>query len=113
VSAGTYTNGARQPFHSREKRDPEQPVERSQNRSLPFSPEGVELNAESGILNRHSRKTAEEESRETQQSEGRHEPTLLGYIVMKVKPLRAEGLLGKHSRFELEISYIQPPRGGI
>src|SRR5215469_5811705 len=73
--------------------------EGSQHRPLAFSPEGIELKAESGVLHSQSRMTAEEESRETKQKqhEGRHEARFLVYIVMKVKPLRVGGLLANHS----------------
>src|SRR5262249_37313257 len=71
--------------------DPEQPVEGSQNGSSPFSLKGRELKAESRVLHRDGRMTAEEESRETkqEQDEGWHEPRFLDSIVMKVKPLPA------------------------
>src|SRR6516225_7955201 len=45
--------------------DPEQSVKGSQNGPSPLSLEGRELKAKSSILRRHSRMTAEEESRET------------------------------------------------
>src|SRR5262245_11901888 len=79
VSARTYISGARQPFHSRESVI-QKPVEGSQHRPLAFSPEGVELKAESGVLHSQSRMTAEEESRETKQKqhEGRHECSIFG-----------------------------------
>src|SRR5215831_5827533 len=97
VSARTYISGARQPFQSRESVT-QKPVEGSQHRPLAFSPEGIELKAESGVLHSQSRMTAEEESRETKhkQHEGRHEARFLVYIVMKVKPLRVGGLLANH-----------------
>jgi hypothetical protein len=48
-------------------------MEGSHDRQLAFSPEGIELEAESGVLHSQSRMTAEEESRETkqEQQEGR------------------------------------------
>ena len=33
---------------------------------------------------------------EQEQEKGRHEPRFLAYVVMKVKPLRADGLLANH-----------------
>ena len=73
-------------------------VEGSQNGSFPLSLEGCELEAESSILDRHGRMTAEEESRKTkqEQDEGRHRPRFLGYMVMKVKPLSANRILANH-----------------
>ena len=61
--------------------------------------EGRELEAESSILDRHGRMTAEEESRKTkqEQDEGRHRPRFLGYMVMKVKPLSANRILANHN----------------
>jgi hypothetical protein len=61
-----------------------------------LSLEGRELKAESSILHRHGRMTAEEESRETKQEEGRHGPRFLDYMVMKVKPLSADRILASH-----------------
>src|SRR5215469_11084071 len=70
--------------------DPEQSVEGSQNGSSPLSLEGRELKAKSGILRRHGRMTAEEESRKPkqEQGEGRHRPRFLGHMLMRVKPYR-------------------------
>jgi hypothetical protein len=75
-------------------------VEGSQNGSFPFSLEGRELQAESSVLHRDGRMTAEEESRATkqQQDEGRHEPRFLDYMVTKVKRLPANRILAKHTR---------------
>ena len=57
------------------------------------------MKAKSGVLHRESSVTAEEEPREAKQEQdkGRHEPRFLAYVVMKVKPLRADGLLANHS----------------
>src|SRR5215813_7378921 len=73
-------------------------MEGSQDRPLAFSPEGIALKAESGVLHSQSRMTAEEESRETKQKqhEGRHGDRFSTPIVMKVKPLRVGGLLANH-----------------
>jgi hypothetical protein len=49
--------------------------------------EGGELNAESGVLHRAGRMTAEEESHKTkqEQDEGRHEAWIIRPHMMKVK----------------------------
>jgi hypothetical protein len=76
-----------------------QSVEGSQNGSSPVSLESRELKAESRILHRDGRMTAEEEPRETKQerNEGWHEPGFLDYPVMKVKPLPATRILANHT----------------
>jgi hypothetical protein len=78
--------------------DPEQSVEGSQNGSFPFSLKGGELKAESGVLHRHGRVTAEKKSREAkhEQDEGWHEPRFLVFIVIKVRLLRTDGILANH-----------------
>jgi len=83
----------------RSRCDPEQSVEGSQNGSSPFSLEGCELKAESRILHRDGRMTAEGESRETKQEQdkGWHEPRFLDYIVMKGKLLPENRILANHS----------------
>jgi hypothetical protein len=65
---------------------------------VPFSLEGNELNAESGVLHRDGDMTAQEESHETKQGqdEGRHEPRFLVSPSLKVKSLPADRLLASH-----------------
>ena len=68
--------------------------------SLPFSLEGNELNAESGVLHRDGDMTAQEESHETKQGqdEDRHEPRFLVSPALKVKSLPADRLLASHRK---------------
>src|SRR5215469_506896 len=98
VSAWTYIRGERQRFHSRES-----PTQNSPSREVRtgrrLSLEGRELKAESSILRRHGRMTAEEESRKTEQGqgEGRHRPRFLDHMLMKVKPLSENRILANHN----------------
>ena len=61
--------------------------------TIHYSPEGSEFEGGERVLSRESCVTAEEEPHKTKQDKGWHEPRFLAYIVMKVKPLRAYGLL--------------------
>ena len=64
----------------------------------PFSLEGSELNAESGVLHRDGDMTAQEESHETKQGqdEDRHKPRFLVSPALRVKSLPADRLLASH-----------------
>ena len=82
------------------------------NGEFPLSLEGAELGW-SGVLDGDGRGTAEEESCETkqEQDEGWHEPRVLGYIILKVKLLWADGILANNNpEGELRICNSLPPR---
>jgi hypothetical protein len=70
------------------------------------------LKAESRILHRDGRMTAEEEARETkqEQDEGWHEPRFLDYMVIKVKPLPANRILANHNMHLKHARLPIPPR---
>ena len=75
-----------------------------------MSLEGRDLKAQSSILRRHGRMTAEEESRKPkqQQGEGRHRPRFLDHMVMEVKPLSAHRILANH-RFDTTRFVVNAP----
>jgi hypothetical protein len=64
-----------------------------------LSLKGGELKADRSVLHRGGHMTSEQKSHETveEHDEGRHEPRFLAYILMKVKLLRADGVLPKYN----------------
>ena len=77
--------------------DPEKPIEGSQHRSLTFSLEGGELNAESGVLHRNGSMTAHEESKESKdaQKDDWHASRSSVFILFQVNLLQADGIMAK------------------
>jgi hypothetical protein len=61
--------GARAAAPNSRQTNPEQAIESGQNRPLPLSPEGRELQPQGGILDRHGLVAAEQESNESNQEQ--------------------------------------------
>lgn len=79
--------------------NPEEAIEASQHRSLPFSLEGRELKSESGVLHRDGPMTAHQESNESKdaQKEAWHVSRFFAFILFQVNLLQADGIMANHS----------------
>jgi hypothetical protein len=77
--------------------DPEEPIERGQQGSFPFSPEGCELQPESSIFDGNGLVSAQQETNESnhRQKKGWHVSRLFACIRFEVNLLWPDGVMAK------------------